>query len=419
MMITKTRLAALVALLASLAWAGSARAGGYDTPMLYTARHLGMGGTAVGYVRDPSALFHNPAGLGHIGRLSLLGDFSLLVGKIHGSPADGALDRESETTIAPFFLVGGALRITDWLVVGAAVYPVASAGATYEYLESSERLVTDRTKLVFIEVSPGIAVQLPDEHLSIGFGYRVNITELERFQGAEGADPVHDFTLKGSNLASFRAGLQWQPDPHFGVGLSYRHKTVTEVSADGGRALSADVTEMSSAFTLPARLSFGLRGDAGQFGAAVDLEYALNSQNDSTVVTAKVEPIEISPENVFEWSDAVTLRYGVEYRPARGIAARLGYALDGKTANDQYPTAFGTPPAPTHVLTAGAGIDGGPWEVNLAYAYRFGGTTITQAELDGAERTCLFCGKAGDYSIALHGIYVDFSWDFGSTEPDA
>src|SRR5689334_25443807 len=27
-----------------------ARAGGYDTPMLYTARHMGMGGTAIGYV---------------------------------------------------------------------------------------------------------------------------------------------------------------------------------------------------------------------------------------------------------------------------------------------------------------------------------------------------------------------------------
>src|SRR6187402_2873166 len=63
-----------------------ARAGGYDTPMLYSARHMGMGGTAIGYVRDPSALFHNPAGLGHIERGEVLGDFSLLVGKIHASP---------------------------------------------------------------------------------------------------------------------------------------------------------------------------------------------------------------------------------------------------------------------------------------------------------------------------------------------
>src|ERR1041384_4302541 len=71
-----------------------AHAGGYDTPMLYSARHMGMGGAAVGYVRDPSALFHNPAGLAQVGRVSVLGDFSLLVGDIHGSPSaiEGSLE---------------------------------------------------------------------------------------------------------------------------------------------------------------------------------------------------------------------------------------------------------------------------------------------------------------------------------------
>ena len=42
-----------------------AQAGGYDTPMLYSARHMGVGGAAAGYVNDPSALYHNPAGLAH------------------------------------------------------------------------------------------------------------------------------------------------------------------------------------------------------------------------------------------------------------------------------------------------------------------------------------------------------------------
>ena len=32
----------------------AARAGGYDTPMLYSARHMGMGGTAIGFV----SLYH-------------------------------------------------------------------------------------------------------------------------------------------------------------------------------------------------------------------------------------------------------------------------------------------------------------------------------------------------------------------------
>ena len=43
--------------------ASSAHAAGFDTPLMYTARHQAMGGTAIGYVDDPSAAYHNPAGL--------------------------------------------------------------------------------------------------------------------------------------------------------------------------------------------------------------------------------------------------------------------------------------------------------------------------------------------------------------------
>jgi len=39
----------------------------------------------------------------------------------------------SETTFAPFFLLGGAVRVWDYISVGATVFPVASAGATYNY----------------------------------------------------------------------------------------------------------------------------------------------------------------------------------------------------------------------------------------------------------------------------------------------
>ena len=45
--------------------------------------------------------------------------------------------------------------------------------------------------------------------------------------------------------------------------------------------------------------------------------------------------------------------------------------------------------------------------MNLAYAYRWGGTTVTNADPG-----CLFCGGNGEYDIKLHGIYLDFSYDW-------
>src|SRR3954469_20578882 len=98
-----------------LALPAPALAGGYDTPMLYSARHMGMGGTAIGYVNDPSAMFHNPAGLGGIRGLEVLGDLSPLTGSITTSPGnitdtqnpDGTWQtRTTEPAVSPLFMVG-------------------------------------------------------------------------------------------------------------------------------------------------------------------------------------------------------------------------------------------------------------------------------------------------------------------------
>src|SRR3954464_6852627 len=94
-----------------LALPAPALAGGYDTPMLYRARRMGMGGAGIGYAKDPSALFHNPAGLGHVANGELLGDFSLLLGKIRASPSELGKDVTSDLTVAPFFLLGAAYRV--------------------------------------------------------------------------------------------------------------------------------------------------------------------------------------------------------------------------------------------------------------------------------------------------------------------
>src|SRR5690349_7273477 len=97
-------------LLFCVATPASVRAGGFDTPILYTARHLGMGGTAIGYVDDPSAVFHNPAGLRGVKGFAFVADFSLLLGTLQASPDSAASARnvESELTVAPFFLLGAA-----------------------------------------------------------------------------------------------------------------------------------------------------------------------------------------------------------------------------------------------------------------------------------------------------------------------
>lgn len=430
----KRSIVILVAL-TSLLVTASASAGGYDTPILYSARHMGMGGTAQGYVNDPSALFHNPAGLANVKNISVLGDFSLVLGSLKSSPstltAVNDANPESELTVAPFFLVGGAFRVHENITLGAAVYPVASAGGLYK-TDGLAGNLEDETKLVFIEAAPGIAVNLP-YGINLGASYRITYASLDRRIESGTATSV-DIALKGFNFASFRLGAQWnvieQEKPEAGwayrrlsFGLMYRHKTEVDLKADSGVVFNSDASDLSTTFILPSRVIFGTRGDWGRLGGAVDLEVGFNSQNDASIISgtcaeaggctggfASGEKVNFS--SVFDWKDALTLRTGLEYRwlDESQLKTRVGYIFDGTTASKAYPTGFGTPPSPTHSFTLGCGYDFGALEANVAYAYRFGGTTVTAGDI--GSRTCEFCGKPGEYDIQMHGIYADVSYDF-------
>jgi hypothetical protein len=88
---------------------------------------------------------------------------------------------------------------------------------------------------------------------------------------------------------------------------------------------------------------------------------------------------------------------------------RLGYAFDSAVASKKYPSAFGTPPAPTHIVSAGVGFDAGTWQVNAAATRRFGSTTVDEDDLGTG---CSFCSYAGDYALSMTGFYLDASVDF-------
>jgi long-chain fatty acid transport protein len=415
--------AASVAGVLSLA-TGLAHAGGYDTPMLYTARHLGMGGAAIGYVHDPSALFHNPAGLADVEHVAALADFSLLLGGLHSSPNVTTRNVDSELTVAPFFMVAGAFRLTPWLSAGLGMFPIASAGATYKYGAPGYE---DHTSLLFVEGTPALAAKL-GKQVSIGLGYRITFVRLERYTGNrdDGSTPFLDFKLAGYNFASFRAGLKYTPTKRLQLGLVYRQKATTHVTDEMGIALRAAYRDVSTDFVLPTKFGAGVRYDfddiGPHLGVALDVEYSLNSENAGSPLrgTPLGSDSEVAVPNVFGWKNSVTVRLGAEYRllydaaiDRDRLALRAGYVYDSRVANPQYPTAFGTPPSATQVITAGAGYDFGRWQSNVALAYRFGSATITPADLNAPGRKdCAFCGASGDYSIHLTGIYLDASYAF-------
>lgn len=433
-------------ILATLCWATPVHAAGYDTPILYTARHMGMGGTAIASVRDGSAPFHNPAGLGNIGAGNLIVDVSLLTGHLVASPAplgqsEYASETKSNPTIAPFFLVGGAVRITDWMTAGLAVYPVASAGGVYEYNLVSPTInqsgdapvpgftdvqsIYDETKIVFFELAPSLAFNLPG-NLRLGFSYRLSMIQMDRFQGSpDNIGGALSFELSGFNFAGYKIGLQWAPIEELEVGFVYRSSTETVIEGTDA-FFFVDHDNARTSFMHPDKFGLGVRGTLSPVSFALDLEYTFNSKVQSQLFEFYSDEggSTVDLNNFARWQDNLTLRFGAEYcidlesvgLTDHHIKPRVGYVYDGQVGSKSYPTAFGTPPTATQTITAGLGYKGGPWEVSLAYAFRYGAVTVDSTDLpsslDENTDSCLACSKAGFYEIALHGIYADFSWDF-------
>lgn len=392
-----------------------ARAAGYDTPILYSARHQAMGGTAISYVNDPSALFHNPAGLSGVHGLALLGDLSLVLGRVRGSPERGVDSVESNQVVAPFFLAGAGLRVHEWVSVGLGFFPVASGGAEYEY-ELAGNPFIDSTEVLFLEATPAVSLNVPKNRLlpgelSLGVGYRVNVLNFDRKKGDPDDPRVLSFEMSGASWSGVRVGAQYRPVRAFGVGFVFRNRIQIDAEADQVTVFTQTAEDASLRFILPAKLGAGMDLDLERVRFATDVEYALQSQNDRVALEGTLNGQPASVPNVFEWQNGITARFGVEYRIDVGAIRypiRAGYAFDSSVTNAAYPSAFGTPPAPTHTVGLGAGFDPGIFQINAAVTRRFGSTSTSANELGTG---CAFCSYAGDYSIGMTGIYLDASVD--------
>jgi long-chain fatty acid transport protein len=411
-------------LCALLSVPGSAFAAGYDTPMLYSARHMGMGGVAIGNVDDPSAIFHNPAGLSRVESGAVHIDASPLFGTIHGTPSETSGNIDSNLTKAPFFLAGAGYRLNEKFVFGFSVYPVASAGASYDYVSKDGKTsTTDSTELAFIEAAPSLAVELAPG-LRFGAAARfAHVSFQRKVINTEGGKdiPYIDMDMGGWNLAGYRLGMQYTSG-HWDFGVVYRNRTNAVVYADKATVTGIPAEKGAFSFILPSKLGMGVHWRATDaLRVGLDVEYVANSENQQTAVSGVAFGNKVAVPNFSEWRDSQTFRVGAGYKIG-DAEVRVGYALDTQASNKQFPSAFGTPPTYTQIGTVGLGYEiSRSLDVSLAAAYRTGSTTVTEEDVKLTQEhpPCQFCGKPGDYAIHLFGAYLDLRWRFGGASAPA
>ncbi|MEM7518470.1 MAG: outer membrane protein transport protein, partial [Planctomycetota bacterium] len=253
----------------------------------------------------------------------------------------------------------------------------------------------------------------------------MTFVSLQRTRDVGGSlfeSPDAFFDMSGWSFAGVRVGMQYQVFDHLSFGATYRHKTRTEIDGAGAIINTGPddrTNDWTGEFTLPSRFIFGLRTDIGPFGFALDAEYALQDQNPNSALES---PGALAPVTQrYEWDNAWTVRLGAEYRLFNGkLPIRAGYIWDAQTTNPNTVSAFGTPPAPTHIATIGTGWNEGPWQLNVAYSFRTGSATVAEDQLGSRsaldEEGCSSCGFQGTYDVTSHTLHFDFSYHFGRGE---
>jgi long-chain fatty acid transport protein len=246
---TRRAACAVILLTAGQAWAGA-----YYVPEI-GGRAVGMAGAMTAESADPTAIFHNPAGLTALSGVSVEASGDLVLPDIVyfrrpvRDPATGAtlafapVANQNRTAVIPF--LGAAAAVRPDLAVGLAVY--VPFGATLDFPGAgAQRFVVTRVALRALAIGPALAWRVTSR-LSLGLHLSYLDSRLQLRQrnalpfvtgdpeatpdpapGVEGDTVIdaHDPFSLGATL-----GVQWR-DERFTAGASVMTPTTLDLGGD-------------------------------------------------------------------------------------------------------------------------------------------------------------------------------------------
>jgi long-chain fatty acid transport protein len=350
------RIAPLVAL-ATLTAASPALAGSWGNTQ-HGGRATGQAGAFVARASDPSAVSYNPAGVGRLDGLQILGglDFSNATDE-YVSPTDGTHKANHTIQFPP------ALYVTYHLP-GAESRWAFGVGVDTPFWTSVDwntalfpgRFLTRETKLRLWEVHPVAAYEI-DDNWSVGGGVRYVFGELDLGQNLAGAlaaipgmRPEVPFevelTANGTvDAVSFDLGIQYATNV-WGWGASYRHSAELTDSSSYDVAVR-DITvpalagqvenglsgfQVDQSFELPRELRSGVwLAPYPELRLELDVAWAAWSRSETRVIDPRQQgPVlgNVLQTRVRDWDDTFSVRFGVEGDVADHWTVSGGVALE-------------------------------------------------------------------------------------------
>jgi len=347
---------------------------------------MGMAGAYTAQADDPSAIFHNPAGLA----FQKDRDFAVGFTWIRGTEADfqggptgfpGSSVSAEQETLSEFpphaywvEPLGGA--VTFGLGVNSPFGLVTEWPSDFP-----GRFLSRKAALRAIDVNPVVAWQSGNLGLAVGAIARFSDVELIQHVAV-----VNPFTGTAQDVGTltldtdfeqgygFNVGILHRYNSSFSWGLSYRSTVEVDYGGDGSLGQNLTGTPFDGVIagvlpfgqTIPAETSIEFP-DQASLGLAfalspnalleIDANWTGWSSFDVIVIdfTRDQLPDAVRPQN---WDDAYNYRVGVRWDSARGNQWRFGYVFD-ETPQPEEAVSPLLPDADRNGYTLGYGWQGG------------------------------------------------------------
>lgn len=306
-------------------------AGGWNNTLM-GARAMALGGAFVGLADDPSAIFHNPAGLVFQNENFNFSIDGFYIWPTHDFTTSWGTKAQSKfnSALPQIFFT---YRMNDRVTLGFGAYvPYAGGGVDWKREDLGVPL---KSYMAVISLTPTVAYQV-SEKLSLGFNLNFYRGILDVETEIEGLGPMK--TEEKGSVLSAGFGLMYRPTERIGIGLSLRGPATMNLS--GKTAMTLAVPEFGMLrFNLDSETRFRLPWDlelgfsyrlADNFLITVGAQYTLWSALDKVEKLIEQVPTlgDIKKDEIMNFEDILILHAGFEYVLPGGIALRGGIGFD-------------------------------------------------------------------------------------------
>jgi long-chain fatty acid transport protein len=356
------------------------------------AKGIGFAGAFTAQASDPSAIFHNAAGLAFLTGTQVYGGATLVAPtfKFTGAaPFPGPSVREtSDSGVAfpPALYVSHAF--SDRFAGGIGInVPFGLKSAWQNPSRFSGRFISTNAELKGFSVNPTVACKLGDK-VAVGAGLDIRLSKVVLERRVPVVNPFTQvpFDAAAVRLESdtntgvgFNVGLLARLTDSLSVGASYRHKVAVDFSGDANFSLLSSgnaqldqrvaalipqgALPITTRIEFPAIASFGIAQRWDRWTIEGDVNWYGWSSFDELPLEFEGRP-DLSELIVEQYDDSFQFRVGLERRLGQKWAVRAGYFFDQTPAPAESVSPL-LPDADRHGIAFGLGFDpAGPWHVD-------------------------------------------------------